>query len=54
MEAQFNLGVMAAHGQGLEQDFIAAYQVQSAFIGLPFSVTTEVMAVVDSCNAELT
>jgi len=22
----FNLGVMVAHGQGLEQDFVAAYQ----------------------------
>jgi len=25
-KAQFNLGVMVAHGQGVEQDFIASYQ----------------------------
>lgn len=25
-KAQYNLGVMVAHGQGLEQDFVASYQ----------------------------
>lgn len=50
-KAQYNLGVMVAHGQGLEQDFVASYQATPSCPFLSLFVSNIIHPVLCGCPA---